>query len=65
MRRFPVPVGDAILGLVMLLVAVIEWTFVSQFGPSFTYVTNGLLHTGLAVAITLRRLRPRASFIAV
>lgn len=63
--RFPVPVGDAVLGLATLLVAAVEWTFVINFGPSASYLLNGLIHTGLAVAITLRRLRPRASFIAV
>lgn len=62
--RWPVPIADLVLTALALVVAGIEWTFVTDYGPSPVYLANGLIHTALVMALPLRRIRVVTSFVA-
>lgn len=62
LRRIPVP--DLVLSALLLVVAAIEATFLTDFGPLPAYWLNLLIHLGLVAATAVRRVLVVPSFLA-
>lgn len=59
-----IPVTDWVIAALFAVVAVIECTFISDFGPHWAYLANAAIHVGLVPAMLLRRVRPVPAFLA-
>lgn len=57
------PVSDVILTVLMLLVTIIEFSLIVNYGPHWAYLTSVLLHILITAAQPLRHQRPRTSLL--
>lgn len=64
MRMRRVPVADVVLGVCGLAVTGLEASLVTDYGLSWFVVANVAVQFGLSVALVIRRVWRRASFIA-
>ncbi len=63
-RLPPTTRADLALAAAGMAASLVAADFVRMFGPSFTYLANTAIHLVVAAAMTVRRTRPVASFVA-
>lgn len=59
----PIPLSDAALTAFLCLCAIVEASFVVDYGPSFTYVTNTVVTLVITAATMIRHLAVVTSFV--
>ncbi|GAB3705533.1 sensor histidine kinase [Mariniluteicoccus flavus] len=59
-----IPILDVVLAALFAALAVVECSFLVDFGPRWPYVANAAIHLALVPTMLVRRVRPVAAFVA-